>query len=75
MTELGTDRMGRPVVLFKTYNFFVDKVPDVQEYCKFFFYFLIIYQMSKTKGYIDDIIIIGDARNNTSRNFKLDVNK
>jgi len=31
--------------------------------------------MEKTRGYLDDLIVLGDARNNTSRNFKLEVNK
>lgn len=75
MVYLGNDNMGRPVALFKTYNFFIDKILDIKEYCKFFFYFFIIHLMSKTQGYIDDLIVLGDARNNTNRNFSFDVNK
>jgi hypothetical protein len=63
--------MGRPVILFKTYNFIADNVPIVQDYIDFIFYYIHIYCCSKSKGYVDDFITIADAANNTSKNFKL----
>lgn len=72
---IGHDRMGRPVLLFKTYNFIADQVPIVQDYISYIFYYTQIVCMGSTRGYVDDLIILADASNNTSRNFKLEVNK
>ncbi len=51
--RIGNDRIGRPVILFKTYNFFADKCNDVSDYINFIFYFILIETTNTCKGYID----------------------
>ncbi len=51
--RIGNDRIGRPVILFKTYNFFADKCNDVSDYINFLFYFILIETTNTCKGYID----------------------
>ena len=63
--------MGRPVVLFKTYNFIADKCQDVTDYMNFLFYFIVVEVMSKCRGYIDDMHLLADSSNNTMRNLKI----
>lgn len=75
ITKIGSDRVGRPVILFKTYNFFADKCQDVPEYVNFIYYFIIVELLSKCKGYIDEIIFLMDCSNNTLKNMKIEVNK
>lgn len=75
ISKIGEDRIGRPVILFKTYNFYADMCVDVTDYMNFLFYFLIVEVMSKCRGYIDDIILIADCSNNTLKNLKIEVNK
>jgi len=69
--RIGHDRIGRPVLLFKTYNFLADKCPDVNDYMHFLFYFILIDTMNTCKGYVDDVILLADCSNNTMRNLKL----
>jgi hypothetical protein len=69
--RIGYDRMGRPVILFKTYNFLADKCHDVMDYINYLFYFILIDTMSKCRGYIDELIILADSSNNTMRNLKI----
>lgn len=68
---IGFDRIGRPVILFKTYNFFADKCQDVQDYMNFLFYFILVDTMQHCKGYIDEMILLADCSNNTMKNMKI----
>ena len=71
LSKIGEDRMGRPVLLFKTYNFFADMCHDVSEYMNFLFFLIQIEIMSKCKGYIDELIMLADSSNNSMKNMKI----
>lgn len=73
--RIGFDRIGRPVILFKTYNFFADKCPDVSDYMNFLFYFILVDTMQYCKGYIDEVFLLADCSNNTMKNMKIEVNR
>ncbi len=75
VSRIGFDRIGRPVILFKTYNFFSDKCPDVSDYINFLFYYILIDTMSLSRGYIDDLVLLADCSNNTMKNLKIEVNR
>lgn len=39
---IGNDKQGRPILLFKTYHFIADDVPNVGDYIDYIFYFILI---------------------------------
>ena len=75
ISRIGCDRLGRPVILFKTYNFFADKCPDVTDYMNFLFYYILIDTMNTCKGYVDELFLLADCSNNTMKNMKIEVNR
>ena len=66
--------MCRPIVLSKAALVDVNKL-DLQKYCDYYIYFLQIYLRTKMRGYVDQMIVIGDLGNLGSCNFKLSVTK
>jgi hypothetical protein len=73
--RIGCDRSGRPVILFKTYNFYADQCQDVGEYINFLFYYILVDTMNTCKGYVDEVIVLADCSNNTMRNMKVELNR
>jgi len=67
--------MGRPIMLNKGALIDVNKMTDVDKYCDYFIYFVEIYLRSKMRGYIDQMIVIGDLNNLGSNNFKMAITK
>lgn len=67
--------MGRPIILNKSALVDVNKMKDVEKYCDYYIYFLEIYLRTKMRGYVDQMIVIGDLTNLGSNNFKLSITK
>lgn len=66
--------MGRPIVLSKAALVDCNKL-DLDKYCDYYIYFLEIYLREKMRGYVDQMIVIGDLGNLAAKNFKLAVTK
>ena len=72
---IGEDFMGRPVVLNKAFLVDVNTMSDVDKYCDYYIYFMEIYLRTKMRGYVDQMVVIGDLNNLGSSNFKLAITK
>lgn len=67
--------MGRPVLLSKSALIDVNKLPDIEKYCDYYIYFLEIHLREKMRGYVDQMLVIGDLTDLGTRNFKLAITK
>lgn len=70
--------MGRPIILNKAALVDVNQMKndhDVQMYCDYYIYFIEVYMAEKMRGYVDQMVIIGDLDNLGTRNFKLAITK
>lgn len=72
---IGEDFMGRPVLLSKAALIDVNKLADIEMYCDYYIYFLEIYLRTKMRGYVDQMLVIGDLTDLGSKNMKLAITK
>ena len=67
--------MGRPVVLHTVKNVVFERVKDLERYFDFHFYFLEIYIVEQSLGWVDEYVVIIDADKQIAENTNLGLTK
>lgn len=67
--------MGRPVVFNRAAEIKLSQIKNIEQYCDYYIYFIQIYMRTKMRGYVDQMVVVGDLKGLGTDNFKLEVTK